>query len=81
MKTTVMTVRVGTGLDGLTCLECHFSSHVRATAAGYQKSWKFCPGCGAEIVRFETEGARTIAVNVIEPTRKIQKVFVQVTEA
>jgi uncharacterized Zn finger protein len=63
--------------DTLTCSECRFLVVVKGGCDG----WRFCPGCGGEITRFDREERTTQKVSVIfmeEP--RSETISVAITE-
>jgi hypothetical protein len=63
--------------DTLTCSECRFLVVVKGGFDG----WRFCPGCGGEITRFDREERTTEKVSVMfmeEP--RSETISVTITE-
>jgi hypothetical protein len=70
LPATVITVRTEAMGDALTCSECKLYVYLKGDFSG----WKFCPGYGAEITRFDREEPTakmvyTTITNEPQPTR------------
>jgi|ERR1700677_2385448 hypothetical protein len=60
LSATIITVRAEGWGDALTCSECSLYTTVR----GGFSDWKFCPGCGSQITRFDREESTSKMVSI-----------------